>query len=56
MLDRNFALDLSLSLHGVSDHPTNVYDKAREEAIPDASLRRSDCNYLALNFSVALSF
>lgn len=56
MLDRNFALDLSLSLQGVSDHPTNVYDKAREEAIPDASLRRSDCNYLALNFSVALSF
>lgn len=56
MLDRHFALDLMFSLQGVHDHPTGVYDKSREESVPDASLRRSDCSYLSANFSVALCF
>ena len=56
ILDRNFALDLSLSLQGVLDHPVDVYDKVREERIPNESLRRSDCNYVSLNFSISLCF
>ena len=56
ILDRNLALDLSLSLQGASDHPLGVYDKSREESVPDASLRRSDSGYFSLNFSVALCF
>lgn len=56
MLDRHFALDLALSLQGVSDHPLDVYDRKREEAIPEASLRRSDCGYLSVNFSISLCF
>ena len=56
MLDRNLALDLSLSLQGAYDHPIDVYDKGREVAVPDATLRRSDSGYLSLNFTVALCF
>ena len=56
MLDRHFALDLSLSLQGVLDHPVDVYDRNRGEAVPDRNLRRSDCGYVGLNFTVALSF
>lgn len=56
MLDRHFALDLALSLQGVLDHPLDVYDDKREELIPAAFLRRSDCGYVSVNFSVALCF
>ena len=56
MLDRRFALDLALSLQGAYDHPLDVYDKGREEAVQDANLRRSDSGYLSLNFSLALCF
>ena len=56
VLDSHFALDLSLSLQAVSDHPVNVYDPIREDAVPDANLRRSDCAYMSLNLSVALCF
>ena len=56
MLDRQFAMDLMFSLQGAHDHPLQVYDRLREESVPDASLRRSDCSYLAANFSVALCF
>ena len=56
MLDRCFALDLAVSLQGASDHPLGVYDKRREEAVPDANLRRSDSGYFSLNFTVSLCF
>ena len=56
MLDRDFALDFSLSLQGAYDHPLDVYDKRREELVPDVNLRRSDSGYLSLNFTLALCF
>lgn len=56
MLGSHSALDLSLSLQGVSDHPVSVYDRTRGVSVHGEHLRRSDCNYLALNFSVALCF
>lgn len=56
MLDRDFALDFSLSLQGAYDHPLDVYDKRREELVPDVNLRRSDGGYLSLNFTLALCF
>ena len=56
MLDRKSALDLSVSLQGVSDHPTGVYDLSRGVSVPKDNLRRSDCNYLALNISIGLCF
>lgn len=56
MLDRHFALDLGLSLQGVIDHPLSVYDRSRGEAVPERNLRRSDCGYIGVNFTVALSF
>ena len=54
--DAHFAMDLALSLQAVHDHPIGVYDRSRDEIVPDASLRRSDCEYFSLNFSVALCF
>lgn len=56
LLDRYFALDLMFSLQGVHDHPMGIFDKSRGESVPDKNLRRSDCNYLSANFSVALCF
>lgn len=56
MLDRDFALDLSLSLQAVTDHPVGVYDHNRDEIVPDENLRRSDSRYHSLNLSVALCF
>ncbi|MBR1576204.1 MAG: hypothetical protein IJ654_07135 [Bacteroidales bacterium] len=56
MLDRYFALDLSLSLQGILDHPVNIYDRSREEFVPDGNLRRSDCGYIGINFTLALDF
>ena len=56
LLDTHFAMDLALSLQAVHDHPIGVYDRSRDEIVPDASLRRSDCEYFSLNFSVALCF
>lgn len=56
MLESNFALDLALSLQAVHDHPLGVYDHIREESVPDANLRRSDCSYMSLNLSFALCF
>lgn len=56
MLDSRSALDFSLSLQGVSDHPLGVYDPLRGVSVPNENLRRSDCKYLALNFSVGLCF
>ena len=56
MLGTRSALDLSLSLQGVSDHPIGVYDPMRGVSVPNDNLRRSDCDYLSLNFSLALCF
>ena len=56
LLDTHFALDLSLSLQAVHDHPVGVYDRSRDELVPDWNLRRSDCDYLSMNFSIALCF
>ena len=56
MLDRKLCMDLSASLQGVSDHPGHVYDALREQSVPTENLLRSDCIYIAVNFSVAICF
>ena len=56
ILDRNLAMDMSLSVQYVSDHPTDVYDYSRGVSVPFEILLRSDCQYASVNLSVGLCF
>lgn len=56
ILDDFIALDASISAQLVSDHPLGVFDMKSQVSVPDANLRRSDCHYTCINFTLALSF
>lgn len=56
MLDRKFALDMSMSVQGVSDHPVDVFDPSRNESVSNANLLRSDCGYMSVNLTIGFCF